>query len=86
MKTKNRFSVVKVGDAKWKVRDAHTGAYVWDWWEWEGRTREEARRLARSQNQKEKLRTAVIVRMEPLSDYLARQKNRDRATPGEQSA
>jgi len=70
MKTKNRFGVVKVEDAKWMVRDAHTGAF----WDWEGRTREEARKFAAAKNAKERLRTAVIVSMEPLSDYLARQR------------
>jgi hypothetical protein len=73
MKPKKRFSVVKVEDAKWMVRDAHTGAYVWDQ---ESRTREEARRIARLQNNHERLRTVVVVKMggEPLSEYLARQK------------
>jgi hypothetical protein len=83
MKTKKRFSVVKVGNA-WKVRDAHTGAY----WDWEGRTREKARAFADAKNTKEFLRTAEIVSIdgEPLADYLARQKNTDRATTGDQSA
>jgi hypothetical protein len=57
MRTKNRFGVVKVEDAKWKVRDAHTGAY----WDWEGRTREDARKFAAAKNAKERLRTAEIA-------------------------
>lgn len=70
MKTKNRFSAVKMGPAMWKVRDAHTGAY----WDWEGRTREEARKFAAAKNRKEFLRTAEIVSIdgEPFADYLAR--------------
>jgi len=79
---KKRFSVVKLGNAKWMVRDAHTGAHIAPI----NLSREEARKLARSQNEKERLRTAVVAHVEPLSQYLARQKNRDRATPGEQSA
>ena len=83
MKPKNRFSVVKIENAKWMVFDAREGTYVW-----ECRTRQDARNFADSQNVKEFLRTAEVVSIdgEPIADYLARQKNRDCATTGEQSA
>jgi hypothetical protein len=54
MKTKKRSSVEKVGNAKWAVLDARTGAYeAWDCC----RTREEARKLCAAKNRKEELRT-----------------------------
>jgi hypothetical protein len=72
MKPKRRFSVAKIENAKWMVRDAHTGAY----WDWEGRTRQQARAFADAKNTKEFLHTAEIVSIdgEPYADYLARQK------------
>jgi hypothetical protein len=68
-----RFSVVKE-NAKWMVFDALERTHVW-----EGRTRQEARNFADAKNRKEKLRTAEIVSMEPLSEYLARQKKEEEA-------
>jgi hypothetical protein len=80
MKTKKRFSVVKVEDAKWMVLDARERTYVW-----KCQTLQDAQKFADAQNAKERLRTAKIVSVEPLADYLARQKNRDCAKTGEQS-
>jgi hypothetical protein len=71
MKTK-RFSVVKIENAKWMVFDARERTHVW-----EGRTRQDARKFADSQNAKEFLRTAPIVSIEKLSDYLKRTAGED---------
>jgi len=60
MKTKNRFSVVKVKNGKWKVFDAHKCTYILEW-----PTRQAARVYADNQNQKEYLRTAEVVSFEP---------------------
>jgi hypothetical protein len=67
MKTKNRFTVVKIENAKWSVFDAHERTYVSEW-----PTRQGARNYAASQNTKEFLRTAPIIGTEPLRAYLAR--------------
>lgn len=60
MKTKKRFSVVEVENARWMVLDAHERAYVW-----ECRTRADAQKFADAKNEKERLRTAEIVKIEP---------------------
>jgi hypothetical protein len=62
MKPKKRFTVIKIGNAKWSVFDASERAHVSEW-----RTREAARIFARSQNRKEFLRTAEIIGSEPLN-------------------
>jgi hypothetical protein len=73
MKTKNRFSVAQVENAKglgvsaWMVFDASERTYVW-----ECRTREDARKFADAKNAKEFLRTARVVRIESMADYKAR--------------
>ena len=49
------------------VLDAYEGTHIW-----ESRTREAARKFAAAKMVKERLRTAEIVSIEPLSDYLKR--------------
>jgi hypothetical protein len=78
MKTENRFSVMEVENAKgpgvssWIVFDASEGICVQ-----ESSTREDAQKFADAQNAKEFLRTAPIVSIEKLSDYLKRTAGED---------